>query len=253
MKHNRIWMLSVFAVSAILLSGCMSTKELDEEEENLIAEYSAGVLLRYSEQYDFRLITSEQVGDSGAGSEGQPQNTPAPEATATPEPAGQSAGQGEGTGGETSADSSAEGQQEAQSVPLNDLYHIEGLDFSFNSYRFCNQYPKKTSGDIAPLMAEEGETMLVAEFTVKNQSGGSKKVKLGKRNIQYTLDVDGMKFQPRINIMDNMGLNYLDTTIKKGGTEKAALIFTMEKSRENASAISLTIQDGENTSIVQLK
>lgn len=247
MKHNTILILSVLVVSAVLFSGCMNTKELSEEEQSMIAEYSAGILLRYSDQYEYRLITAEQAAKENAGEGEQAQSTAVPEATATPEPAAPSPA--------TESGVSADGQQaEAPNVSLNDLYHVEGLDFTYDSYRFCSQYPEKASNGFSPMSAGENETLLVIMFHVKNNSGSSRKVDLSKRNIQYTLDIDGNQFsQPEIGMLDNMGMNYLTATIGKGKTEKAALVFKMGKERRDASGISLMIKDGNNTAGVQLK
>ena len=60
MKHNRIRLLFVMLFAIMTLCGCLDVKNMTDEEADMVAEYSAGVLLRYSDTYEWRLITKEQ-------------------------------------------------------------------------------------------------------------------------------------------------------------------------------------------------
>lgn len=239
MKYNKILFLFLLLFLMASLCGCVNVQEMTEEQSDLVAEYSAGVLLRYSYRYDRRLITKEQLTAQNQ-SENVAENTAAPkaspEAAPTPQPAD--------TGGTVSGSSVDETASAA--VALNDVYHINGLDFSYQSYRFCKEYSTQ-------IKAEKGETLFVAEFRVKNQTGKKKKVNLIKRNISYDLTVDGSEYKPTISILSNMGLNYLDTTISAGKSEKAVLIYRMSEEREKAVEIALSVKDGDKVSIVNMK
>ena len=69
-------------LSMMSLTGCMEAENLTEQQSDLIAEYSAGVLLRYSDKYQHRLITKEQRKKQEQESE---EASPSPSATATAE------------------------------------------------------------------------------------------------------------------------------------------------------------------------
>lgn len=60
---------------------------------------------------------------------------------------------------------------------------------------------------------------------MKNTRRSKRKIELGNKKIDYTLNVDGNNYQPGISILENMGLNYLDTTLKSGGSEEAGSYF----------------------------
>lgn len=240
MCKNRIWMIPVLLVVTLSLWGCMDVQDLTDEEGNMVAEYSAGVLLRYSEQYERRLVTKEQR------EEKKPEETAVPSAVApaspTPAPMPSS---GDGRTGQ---------QETADKVSLNDLYDMKGIDFSYQSYQFYDRYPNNDNS-IASVVAGKDEILLVVSFQIHNQSGTDKKVSLGKRaeHISYTLTVDGEEYQPGITILENTGLNFLNTTIKKGGKEEAVLVYTMAKERKRASSISLRIQEGNKAADIPLK
>ena len=243
MKYNRIAFLLLTLFLVLSLCGCVNGPDISEEQSDLVAEYAAGVLLRYSNQYDRRLITKEQIEKENqkknADSTAVPETTTAPSATPTPVPSSADEPVPDGSGTETQA-------TEQPTVVLNEIYRVEGLDFSYQSYRFCKKYNSQ-------IKAEDGQILLVVEFNVKNQSGKKKKVSLGKKKISYKLTVDNSEYQPSISILENMGLNYLDTTIPAGKSENAVLIFRMAEERKEATAISLDVEDGNRLSKLKLK
>lgn len=240
MRHNRIGIVLAVLLSAVALSGCLNVKDLDEKQSDLIAEYSAGVLLRYSDTYERRLITREQAAEDGDGTQAgiadsktaTPSPSPSPVSTAPP--------------GQTAA-----AEETAQEVSLDELYGIDGLKFSYESYEFCSRYPKNSSD--STIVAEDGETMLVVTFRIRNVSGADKKVNLMKSGITYPLEIDGAEYQPSLSMLDNGGLNYLDTKIPAGRTETAVLIYNLSKEKKNASSISLAVEKGKNRAGVTLK
>lgn len=234
MKHIRILCL-LLIVSMISLTGCMDVKDISEEKADLVAEYAAGVLLRYSDNYEHRLITKEQLARQGAESTAEPAETPAVLA----EPTAATAGGEEGQQPETT---------QVPEVSLDELYQLDGIQVSYDSCEFTKRY-KDTE-----VRAEDGEALFVVSFALKNTSGETKKVDLMNRgNIQYTLDVDGNQYFPGINMLPDGGLNYLETTIKKGKTKKTVLIFRMDQERTSASSVNLTIEEGNKKTSIKIK
>lgn len=245
MKHNRICLVFALLLSIAVLSGCMDMKNLTEEESSMVAEYSAGVLLRYSDQYERRLITQEQR-EKEQTEEGIPTAAPSPMPSAAPSVSAVSV---TGTPSESTAEPSEEPSE--QMVSLNDLYHLNGLDFSYAGYQLCKKYPKNSD---SPIRAEKGQSLLVVTVRVRNTSGTAKKVNLmQRRKIAYQLNMDGSEYQPGISMLENGGLNYLKTTISKGKTENAVLIFRVSDEQKKAASISLTVQEGDKVSEIQLK
>ena len=54
MKKGKI--LGLMAMSAVLLAGCADAMpELTDDEAELIAEYAADLLLKYSPNYDYKI------------------------------------------------------------------------------------------------------------------------------------------------------------------------------------------------------
>ena len=60
MKKGKV--LGLIALSAILLTGCVDAMpELTAEQSDIIAEYAAGLLLKYSPRYQYRIVSEEEL------------------------------------------------------------------------------------------------------------------------------------------------------------------------------------------------
>lgn len=239
MKRNRI-AIFVTILSMLSLAGCMDVGDLTEQQSDLIAEYSAGVLLRYSDRYERRLITKEQLKkqerQNGESASASP--TATIQVTPTPTP-------------EATAGSSSDGQPTEVGVPnigVSEFFQFDGVTVSYHSYKFVKKYGS------AQIRAGDGETLCIVSFMLHNTSNKVKKLNLMKKtDISYTLDVDGSEYQPGPSILENGGLNQLITTLKPGKKEEAVLIYRMSKEKKNASSITLTIANQAKQSKITLR
>lgn len=226
------FLCAVLAVSVLSLTGCADIKNLSEEQENEIAEYAAGVLLQNSDKYPYRLIAKEEK-----------------EVTETPTPTPTSAAaQASDAPQESQPEQTAATPEDSKKeVSLDDLYHLKGVSILYTSYRLADKYGS------SQIRAEQGKKLLVAEFSLKNNSGAKKKVKLiDRRKITYQLNVDGTTYSPQISLLENQ-LDYLETVIAKGKSQKAVLVFQVDKNATNASTIDLSIEEGNSKASVKMK
>lgn len=253
MKYNKITAVCIAGVMAVSLTGCMdSVKNLSDEKSDMVAEYSAGLLLRHSDSYSKRLVTKADQTGNNSQEDVQTTATPAPVVSQTPVPPAASASlvPSESQTAESSPPVSGSAVDTTMpSVKLGDIYKKDGLQVTYGSYRFCRQYKSGSS----QITVKSGNVLLVVDFRVKNTRRSKRKIELGNKKIDYTLNVDGNNYQPGISILENMGLNYLDTTLKSGGSEEAVLIFEMSKDKKKASQISLTVSRGGRQAVVQLR
>lgn len=230
-------LLLCLCLSVVVLAGCDSGSELTAEEQDKIAEYSEGILLQHYGKYSRRLVKQETAA---------PQDTEMP-AIVTPVPV-------EDDKDPVDEDViSEDGKQEENinEVSLNNLYHVAGMNVAYRTYAVCKEYPKKTS--TFQLTAKKGKSLVVVQFDLKNTAKKSLHVDLSKREIEYLLDVDGVSYKPTIAIQKNGGMNYLDTKLKPGGSEKAILVFEIPQNSSKFGSAVLTVKEGENASTIQLK
>ena len=92
MKYNKITAVCIAGVMAVSLTGCMdSVKNLSDEKSDMVAEYSAGLLLRHSDSYSKRLMTKADQTGNNSQEDVQTTATPAPVVSQTPVPPAASA------------------------------------------------------------------------------------------------------------------------------------------------------------------
>lgn len=252
-------LLLCLCFSMVMLAGCSYSTKLSTEDQDKIAEYSAGVLLQHYTKYSRRLIKQEEA---------SPQATEESAGTMSPTEQGQTQSDNTvenyttGTGGSGTGSAAASGSDSAgkdgneeeniNEVSLQDLYHVAGMNVSYDSYVVCKEYPKKSSA--VKLTAKKGQRLIVVRFDLKNETSKNLKVKLDrkKRDIKYSLDVDGAVYNPSMVMQANGGMNNLNTSLKAGGSEKAVLVFEIPKASQDPGSAVLTVKEGENRSVVRL-
>lgn len=224
----------------VLLTGCFEVRELEENQQDLIAEYSAGIMLKYSKDYRKRLVFEDDM--KGA--------TPGPTAEAVDVATEAPAEETESP--ETKSDNGKKESEQPQfkEVALKDLIHISGMDISYKGHEFCHSYPK---GNVEyKLTAKDGEKLLVLKFQIKNTTTKKIKASLMKRSIIYNLDLDGTPYQPTIVIQANGGLNYLQTSLQAGEAQEALLVYDVPKENANPSSATLSVEDGDSASKIKI-
>lgn len=215
---NRKCILSVcLCLVMFMLAGCVQVRELTEEEQDIIAEYSAGIILQHAENYKKRLEKQEPPA--------VPESSQLPQATAAPE--------------NTPEPAPAEGSEEEPSlakVSLDDLYQVSGMKVEYTSYKSCDNYTNQ-------IEAHEGEWFYVVNFRVSNTTKKPLKVDLSGRRIKYLLNVDGSEYQAHPSFLDNGGMDFLKTKIPPGASEKAAVVFRVPEKAKNPGTVTLTVRD----------
>lgn len=215
MKYNRMLLLTVLFLTIFTLGGCMDVKDMTEEESDMVAEFSAGVLLRYSDTYQWRLITKEQRQAAGETS------SPVPGATVTPSAEPQET-VNPAEGGE-SGNSSAESPA-LQDVSLDDVYRLNGVKVSFSNAWTCKQYKN------IQVPVDSDERLFVVAFQLRNTSSKKRSVNLMKRNIEYPLEIDGATYQLGLNLLEGNDMKYLKLSLAPGEKKKAVLVYNIPKS-----------------------
>jgi hypothetical protein len=217
-------------LSMLTLCGCMDVKDMTEEESDMVAEYSAGVLLRYSDTYQWRLVTKEE-GDTDGQTASEPEST---EAVSSSEP--QTTENADAVSSTAENTSETDEETTVQNVKLNDIYRLDGVNIKLKRGYFCQKYKN------IQVSAGSGEKLFIVSFELQNTSSKDKKVNLMKRDFEYPLTIDGESYQLGINILKGNDMKYLNTTIAPGKKTEAVLVYNVPKSAgKSGSDVKLTI------------
>ncbi len=200
MKKGKV--LGLFAMSAMLLTGCIDAMpELTAEQSDIITEYAAGVLLKYSSNYNYKIADEEEVLAAMAAR----QEAVEPETAAETEPETDIV-QAEGEANQNTSPTEAETETEAEQIQfVADLdfaaeLGIDDLIIRYQSFEICSAYPGDNTG--FRVDAAQGKKLLVMHFDMEG---------LPEEDVDCNLFDYEIKM--RVNINDTGSTSVLSTLI----------------------------------------
>jgi len=231
----------IIGICCFVLCGCTKYPNMKQEDYDLVAEYAAGLLLKYSEKADNRLVEieeayleletkeeiQEEVSEEPAIEEEESQEVPI-------EP-------------ETPIKDNTEQNEEVSLVPIEEVMGMDNLSVLINGYEIKSSYPD-ASGTFFAMDASEGNKLLVAKITLINNTESGIDVNMLEQNISYkvSLDGNGYKFALSTMLLDDLS-TYVGTI---GAGSSVELVLISEWNEELINNISnpvLYIKNGELT------
>ena len=233
--------LAIVLVAVVLLfTGClgMDPPDVTEEQKKQMAQYAAGLLMKYNKFYMENLTTPTPT------PEATPTPTPAPTSTPTPTPT-------EGakpTSGAKPTEGAGEGNEKAL-ADLKDVIGVDGLELSYGGYEIYESY---TFDGYSVEPQDAGKLLMIAKIIVKNTTDSALAVNLTDKNLNYRLYTDANNYMlPKWSMLLN-DFTTLNTTLEAGQSFETVLVFEVERDL-NPSTLNLFIMQGNKTVIVVLK
>ncbi len=233
-------LIAVLVLVAVSLSGCLQYPELTEEQEDQIAQYAAGVLLKHDKLYMEKLVTATPT------PEATPTPTPTPSPTATPTPTPGPTGEPEPTKG-----GSGKGNEKAL-AELKEVIGVDGIELTYEGYEIYESYKADDYVSIEP--SSHDKLLMIIKMGVHNKTDAPITLKLADKNLEYRLyeDAGSDKYLvPKWSVLLN-DFTTLDTVIEAGKTFDSVLVFEVERAM-NPENLNLFIIQGDKTVIVVLK
>lgn len=161
MKKGKI--IGVLAISACMLTGCIdSMPDMTEEQSELVAEYAADMLLKYSPNYHYRIADEEEVASAEAEMEtSQEEETTQEESQPSQDLSQTGSGETVSVGAETSVEDGSE-------YDLATFFGMEQFSIRYASCEITDAYPKAESGAGFSVTAPQGYNLLILHFDVEN-------------------------------------------------------------------------------------
>lgn len=239
---KRILVITLVGFSAFVFTGCGKVQDLTEEETQLIAEYSAGLLLKYDQKYVDRIDEGEKQALEMASEDTQQVTTE----TVTTEATTEAPKQGVDISGGVDKDniSPEELAGAGQESDIAKIAGVSGVTITYDSYEITDHYPD--SGEMEQLMnlqASEGYKLLVLRFKVTGIAEGMVDLSLADKELEYRIVCNGTKAAvPMLTILpDDLGT--LTTSVDNGQEQEAVLVFQVSDSiEEQLESIELFIK-----------
>lgn len=250
---KRIGCLLVIVMMMAGLAGC--GRELSTEENRVIAEYAADLLLKYDKDYQSKYMNIENEPDTTVTTESQTGEVSTEATTeATTEAASDT----------TAAENTTEAGSEEPTLPpsddgsVQDIAEIAGLDgisIQYNRCMFLDRYPSiDQDGAFIYLEADKGYKLVVVKFDITNKTSEDKMVDLLNTDLSYRLVMNQSKAaKPMLTIlMDDLGT--FSATVPADSEQSAVLVFQMAEGlvdKIERLDIRVTYQNEEHTIPIQ--
>lgn len=218
---------------ALMGTSACGTMELSQKQTSEVAEYAAGLIVKYNKGYEPRLV--------------YPEATATPLVTSTPVAATQKPSSGSQT-------SPSQGGQKADgedapttSSSLGEILGVKEFTASVARVELTQEYTDKKL-DYYSVYAGNKKQLLVITMKLKNVSGKEKKLFFSETGVDYRIKLsDGTSCSAELTMLDN-DLQFLNTKVKAGKTKNAVLVFQIpDKVKTVDGTITASLAD-QNTS-----
>ncbi len=235
MKKLHFVLLLILCMSLVGGCGLIPEVKLSDEDSQLVAEYAAGLLLKYDGQHNNGLaeITDEPIA------------TETPESTPDELPVDD----------ETADDKSRDLSGLVAEQELSAAIGIPDFEVNYSDYQICDFYPEQDTDDLVfSMQAQQGYDLLVLHFDVTNPTDSSKECDVVSNAPLFRAVInDDLRLNAQTTFLLNDLSAYKDM-IDAGASVDTVLVFEIEeKAASDLDQISLLIVGEPQDSIYQLK
>ncbi len=177
-----------------ILSGCSGDMpELTQEENDIIAEYAVGLLLKYDKYYNSRLVDLSAYEEQQEIEQNEPEESNTPEEESMPEDNNEL----------SQSDSNVEEVIE-QASTIEEFYGIEGFSFQYVGCELKTEYPdmaEDSADAYFAVQATPGTQLLVLKYQVNNYSGADRELDMLSYGLRTRVAVNGESSKSTLSTM----------------------------------------------------
>lgn len=254
---KRIVGLAVILLLCTLLGGCLETPPLTDAEMDMVAEYAAGMLLKYDKNYRSSLWEKDEINlweeenatptptpeNSPEIQEGTPTptSTPTGENTPTPMPT-QEAGKPTMT--------PLPGGSEESNRQLTEVIDAEGFTVSYVSYETMQEVVRN---EYFYLAAKDGRQYMVLHFMLTNTTEETRIFDASEQKLECSVDINlGTVSRLSISMLEN-DLQYMPIEVPANSSVPAVLVFEISAKEEIDTAHLIMMNKDNDAVFIKLK
>ena len=255
---KKIFPILLVLILSFSVCGCslVPSVELTKREQKVIAEYAAGLLLKYDRNYGGALLDLEEESGTDIGVVVN-EEAKIPTADETDDNEDTNA-----VDPEFSEDLTADGSQsaDASDIQYSDMtiaesLGLDGFDVIYKSNEVHNIYPEEESDELVfSLQAQNGMELLVLNFTITNNSADRRMCDILDSDASFRLLINGSE---RVNANKTILLNDLSSysdEIEGYGMVDACLVFEVsEGTSSTINSMDLIIKKDDSSTTHSLK
>ena len=226
MRMKKLVVLGLTVLILFSFTGCGSDIKLSKEDNDLVAEYIAGVILKYSYENEWEY---QKLRNS---------------ALLTPQSStSQSSGTSASNGNDISSAGASSGQTQGSADVMESMAEVLGLTgttIKYKTYQVGERYPQDEFAVCVP--ANNGCSVLALEFDIVNSSSSAITANTASKAVSLKLSVGGETVTASATLLKNDLLGLNDVTIAANSTYTAAVVFQVpEAAAQNISGMSASV------------
>lgn len=248
--------LSAIILSTVMLGGCAlpipQLPEMTEEQEGLVTEYAAGLLLKYSPTYENQVLSDEQLAEAEAKEaveRAREEHTKqlAEEYLAKAETKKKN-DEAKGKDKNKSGESEPKAPDEEVVGDLADFYGMTDFDITCQGYEVTKSY---SDGGFMSIEADAGKDLCVVSFDITNTSSDAVECDFFDMGLKFNAKVnDGKKVNNEATLLlDDLAM-YKDT-IDSQSSVHTVLLFQIPEETQ-VETLNIYMKNGDRKGIITL-
>lgn len=226
---------------ALLTAGCGEMPDLTQEETDLIAEYAAGILLKYDRDQINRLVDipiEEEVEEK------------APE----PEEAEEEQTEPEDEENTAVVDVSQDEETEPTVSSIEQYYGVSNVMITYTGYEVTDSYPPSAEGEdlVFSMEASSGTQLLVLKFNAQNLSGEDQNLNLLGYGARFRVSVNGESSKGALATMLVNDMQTYNDVIPANSVVELVSIVEIPQGT-NVGSIDMILRGGEQDATLRLQ
>ena len=252
MKKKKLLVAAIICSFGLMMAGCGGqelTLSLTEEEQKLVSGYAASVLMKYNVGSNMRVLSGEELTQAEIAEQAQKEKETRRQQLAeeyrNAEQVSQTTNSMNTSGGQ-----SGTGETIAAIEDLGNFMALEDFSITYQNYEVTDSYGQMDDGLMMAMDATAGNKLLVAHFSVTNNTGEVRELDILSMGGRFRLTVDGKTLQSQYTLLLN-DLSMYKGQIEAGVTMDMVLVFEISQEQEAAESMELIVNlNGQKGSIV---
>ena len=225
---------------ALLTAGCGEMPDLTQEETDLIAEYAAGMLLKYDRDINRLVDTSmyeEEVEEEVILPEEEEEPTETEEEEST-----------------SVVDVSQDEETEPVVSSVEQYYGVPNVMITYTGYEVSDSYPPSSEGEdlVFSMEASSGTQLLVLKFNAQNLSGEDQVLNMLGYGARFRVSVNGESSKGALaTMLVNDMQTYNDVIPANSAVELVSIVEIPQGT--NVGSIDMILRGGEQDATLRLQ
>lgn len=259
---KRIWVICCIVVLSLFLAGCAKTIELTDEENHLIAEYAAELLLKYDRNmeqkyYDDSVEPSKPATPADADKDAGTTEESSTEDVTSEEVTGEvTTEEGSETATNTEDDSLQGITADAdKNFDIAEFAGLETVSVKYDCYMVLDRYPSyDQDGVYIEIAAPTGYKLLVVKFNIENKTNQEQYIDLYSKNLDYSIIINDSRSAKQMLTILIDDLYTYQADIDASMIQEAVLLFQVSDSvAGNIEDLKLKVENEDAERVIQLQ